>query len=148
MLPALRLWLCHHGLLCPRSGKRLQKFMWCTDGPFDLRDFLVKQCFISKVCDISLGFISLDLDPTLFLNLCFSIWLIFSSQTKLPEWLRYCIMDVRKVVTDLVIARELSPSVHSGTASTTTAPAEASHEQPHRPYKVNTFDVFQSVPDL
>ncbi|KAG8971539.1 hypothetical protein FRB90_010474, partial [Tulasnella sp. 427] len=25
------------------------RFAWCTDGPFDLRDFLVKQCFISGI---------------------------------------------------------------------------------------------------
>ena len=25
------------------------RFCWCTDGPFDVRDFVVKQCFISNV---------------------------------------------------------------------------------------------------
>ncbi|KAG8925104.1 hypothetical protein FRC00_004332 [Tulasnella sp. 408] len=27
----------------------MSRFAWCTDGPFDLRDFLVKQCFISRI---------------------------------------------------------------------------------------------------
>lgn len=27
----------------------MSRFAWCTDGPFDLRDFLVKQCFISGI---------------------------------------------------------------------------------------------------
>lgn len=41
--------LCSHGLLCRQTGRRLQKFTWATDGPCDIRDFVVKQCFISKV---------------------------------------------------------------------------------------------------
>ncbi|KAG9029248.1 hypothetical protein FS837_003602 [Tulasnella sp. UAMH 9824] len=27
----------------------MSRYAWCTDGPFDLRDFLVKQCFISRI---------------------------------------------------------------------------------------------------
>lgn len=49
MIPQLRDWLAKHNLICPRSGRKLQRFMWCTDGPFDLRDFVVKQCFISNI---------------------------------------------------------------------------------------------------
>jgi len=41
--------LCDHGLLCRQTGRRLQKFTWATDGPCDIRDFVVKQCFISKM---------------------------------------------------------------------------------------------------
>jgi len=41
--------LAQHGLIHPLTGKRLMRFCWCTDGPFDVRDFVVKQCFISKV---------------------------------------------------------------------------------------------------
>ncbi|KAF8590520.1 hypothetical protein K439DRAFT_1403650 [Ramaria rubella] len=41
--------LCRNGLICHRTGQRLKKFTWATDGPFDIRDFVVKQCFISKM---------------------------------------------------------------------------------------------------
>lgn len=32
-----------------RSGNPLVKFCWATDGPWDIRDFVIKQCFISKI---------------------------------------------------------------------------------------------------
>ncbi|KAI9566496.1 ribonuclease H-like domain-containing protein [Boletus coccyginus] len=41
--------LAQHGLIDPKNGKPLQRFCWCSDGPFDVRDFVVKQCFISNV---------------------------------------------------------------------------------------------------
>ncbi|KAF8497082.1 ribonuclease H-like domain-containing protein [Russula emetica] len=41
--------LVHHGLIHPVTGERLLRFCWCTDGPFDIRDFVVKQCFISNI---------------------------------------------------------------------------------------------------
>jgi len=41
--------LVQHGLIHPRTGERLMRFCWCTDGPFDIRDFVVKQCFISNI---------------------------------------------------------------------------------------------------
>lgn len=41
--------LAKNGLIHPDTGERLVRFCWCTDGPFDVRDFVVKQCFISKV---------------------------------------------------------------------------------------------------
>ncbi|KAG6335879.1 hypothetical protein ID866_3216 [Astraeus odoratus] len=41
--------LAQHGLIDPRNGRPLQRFCWCSDGPFDVRDFVVKQCFISKI---------------------------------------------------------------------------------------------------
>jgi len=41
--------LAHHGLIHPVTGERLLRFSWCTDGPFDIRDFVVKQCFISNI---------------------------------------------------------------------------------------------------
>lgn len=31
------------------EGRPLERFVWCTDGPWDLRDFFTKQVFISKV---------------------------------------------------------------------------------------------------
>lgn len=41
--------LAQHGLIDPRNGRALQRICWCSDGPFDIRDFVVKQCFISKI---------------------------------------------------------------------------------------------------
>jgi len=41
--------LVQHGLIHPETGDRLVHFCWCTDGPFDIRDFVVKQCFISNI---------------------------------------------------------------------------------------------------
>lgn len=41
--------LIEHGVLEGSSGKSLQRFCWCSDGPYDVRDFVVKQCFISEV---------------------------------------------------------------------------------------------------
>jgi len=41
--------LAEHGLIDGRTGACMQKFMFCSDGPFDVRDFVVKQCYISKV---------------------------------------------------------------------------------------------------
>ena len=29
-------------------GQRLARFCFCSDGPYDIRDFVVKQCFMSK----------------------------------------------------------------------------------------------------
>jgi len=49
VLDDFRAFLCRHGLISPQTGQRLRKFTWATDGPFDIRDFVVKQCFISKV---------------------------------------------------------------------------------------------------
>ncbi|KAI0262917.1 ribonuclease H-like domain-containing protein [Gloeopeniophorella convolvens] len=43
------LFLAQHGLIHPETGERLVRFCWCTDGPFDVRDFVVKQCFISNI---------------------------------------------------------------------------------------------------
>jgi len=40
--------LLQHGLI-DEHGRRLIRFCWCSDGPFDVRDFIIKQCFISKV---------------------------------------------------------------------------------------------------
>ncbi len=34
--------------LIDHCGQRLVRFCFCTDGPYDIRDFVVKQCFISK----------------------------------------------------------------------------------------------------
>jgi len=41
--------LAQHGLIDPKNGRPLQRFCWCSDGPFDVRDFVVKQCFISNI---------------------------------------------------------------------------------------------------
>lgn len=45
--------LAKHGLIDPITGAKLKKFAFCSDGPFDVRDFVVKQCFISRVSIIA-----------------------------------------------------------------------------------------------
>ncbi|KZT11478.1 uncharacterized protein LAESUDRAFT_734322 [Laetiporus sulphureus 93-53] len=37
-----------NALIEPITGRRLIRYCWCSDGPYDVRDFVVKQCFISK----------------------------------------------------------------------------------------------------
>jgi len=49
VLEMLSAFLVKHNLIDPHTGKRLVRFCWCSDGPFDIRDFVVKQCHISKV---------------------------------------------------------------------------------------------------
>lgn len=49
VLDSFREFMAKNGLIDGISGERLQRFTWCTDGPFDIRDFVVKQCFISKL---------------------------------------------------------------------------------------------------
>lgn len=44
-----REFLERHCLIDRGTGRKLVRFCWCTDGPFDIRDFVVKQCFISKI---------------------------------------------------------------------------------------------------
>ncbi|KAF5391312.1 hypothetical protein D9757_002081 [Collybiopsis confluens] len=41
--------LVKNGVLEEASGEALLRFAWCSDGPYDIRDFVVKTCFISKV---------------------------------------------------------------------------------------------------
>jgi len=48
-LVKLEAFLVKNGLLDAKTGQRLVRFCWCSDGPFDIRDFVVKQCFISQV---------------------------------------------------------------------------------------------------
>ncbi|KAF9264868.1 hypothetical protein L218DRAFT_958043 [Marasmius fiardii PR-910] len=47
-LLSLKSFLADHGLIELATGERKMKFCWCTDGPFDIRDFMVKQSFISQ----------------------------------------------------------------------------------------------------
>lgn len=51
VMEAFQNFMVKHGLLDGESGERLVRFCWCSDGPFDVRDFVVKQCFISKVSE-------------------------------------------------------------------------------------------------
>lgn len=51
MLVSFNQFLSEHGLLNPQSKT---KFVFASDGPFDVRDFVVKQCYISKVRSCSL----------------------------------------------------------------------------------------------
>jgi len=49
LILTFRDFLTRNGLIDPVSGNPLVRFCWCTDGPWDVRDFVVKQCFMSKV---------------------------------------------------------------------------------------------------
>ncbi|KAF4576804.1 hypothetical protein EYR40_001049 [Pleurotus pulmonarius] len=49
VLASLRQFLVKHELIDSETEEPLMRFCWCTDGPHDIRDFFVKQCFISKV---------------------------------------------------------------------------------------------------
>lgn len=49
VLYSFRKFLVKNRLIDGVTGQRLVRFCWCSDGPFDLRDFVVKQCFISNV---------------------------------------------------------------------------------------------------
>ncbi|KAF7304714.1 Exonuclease domain-containing protein [Mycena kentingensis (nom. inval.)] len=47
-LRSVRAFLVEQGVI-EKTGKKRLKAVWCSDGPWDLRDMLVKQCFISKM---------------------------------------------------------------------------------------------------
>jgi len=49
VLASFSKFLAKNGLIDPVTGERLVRFCWCTDGPFDIQNFVVKQCFISKI---------------------------------------------------------------------------------------------------
>ena len=68
--------MVRNGLIDAETGNPLIRFCWCTDGPWDIRDFVVKQCFISKVgahlvadgpTTVKVSFHSIDCHPTLAL---------------------------------------------------------------------------------
>ncbi|KIY65042.1 hypothetical protein CYLTODRAFT_424693 [Cylindrobasidium torrendii FP15055 ss-10] len=48
VLSRVKDFLISHGLI-DSTGKVLTKYCWVTDGPWDFRDHLVKQCFMSKI---------------------------------------------------------------------------------------------------
>jgi len=41
--------LITHGILDETDCRPLVRFCWCSDGPWDICDFVIKQCFISKM---------------------------------------------------------------------------------------------------
>lgn len=85
VLQSFEAFMAEQGLIDGQTGTRLEKFMFCSDGPFDVRDFVVKQCYISQVSlphppfvfavrDPCLGddcplFAQADIHPTLRLSL-------------------------------------------------------------------------------
>ncbi|KAJ7632413.1 ribonuclease H-like domain-containing protein [Roridomyces roridus] len=48
VLRSVRQFLVNHGII-EKNGKRRIRFIWASDGPFDIRDFIIKQCYISKI---------------------------------------------------------------------------------------------------
>lgn len=81
---AFRQFMVRNGLIDALSGEPLVNFCWCSDGPWDLRDFVVKQCFISKVYRVTTR---LHI-PTDFLY----------GQIAVPTWLARDFINVRRVV--------------------------------------------------
>ncbi|KAJ3921127.1 ribonuclease H-like domain-containing protein [Lentinula edodes] len=49
VLESVSQFLVKHGVLDEGCCEPLLRFCWCSDGPYDVRDFVVKQCFISKI---------------------------------------------------------------------------------------------------
>ncbi|KAJ4480543.1 ribonuclease H-like domain-containing protein [Lentinula edodes] len=49
VLESVSQFLVKHGILDEGCCEPLLRFCWCSDGPYDVRDFVVKQCFISKI---------------------------------------------------------------------------------------------------
>ncbi|KAI0736879.1 ribonuclease H-like domain-containing protein [Fomitopsis betulina] len=49
LLDNIRRFLVANDLIDPITSRHLVRFCWCSDGPHDIRDFVVKQCFISKI---------------------------------------------------------------------------------------------------
>ncbi|CDZ97166.1 Predicted exonuclease [Phaffia rhodozyma] len=52
----LETWMAKHGLVSnstlknsESNDRKTESFLWITDGPFDIRDFIAKQCFISNI---------------------------------------------------------------------------------------------------
>ncbi|KAH6918926.1 double-strand siRNA ribonuclease [Coprinopsis sp. MPI-PUGE-AT-0042] len=48
ILPDFETFMIKNGLI-DETGATLARFCFCTDGPFDIPSFIVKQCFISKL---------------------------------------------------------------------------------------------------
>ncbi|KZV90427.1 hypothetical protein EXIGLDRAFT_770844 [Exidia glandulosa HHB12029] len=48
MLKQFTKFLRKHGLL-DTNNRKTGRWTWCTDGPYDIRDFVAKQCFISAI---------------------------------------------------------------------------------------------------
>ena len=85
VLDEFRKFLEKHELIDPETGRRLTRFCFCSDGPYDIRDFVVKQCFISKA-------------GQLYARRRRSLTRGRPLQIPVPTWLTWDVMDVRRVV--------------------------------------------------
>ena len=83
-LVKLEVFLVKNGLIDATTGQRLVRFCWCSDGPFDIRDFVVKQCFLSQV-----GVYPFICRPHPVNTRC---------QMKMPAWIQSDVLDVRSLV--------------------------------------------------
>ncbi|KAK7043661.1 hypothetical protein VNI00_008272 [Paramarasmius palmivorus] len=48
VLTMLEKFLVQEGLIDKTTGERKMRFCWCSDGPWDIRDFMVKQLYIAQ----------------------------------------------------------------------------------------------------
>ena len=94
VLQSFQKFLVKHGLIDELTGERLVRFCWCSDGPFDVRDFVVKQCFISKV-----SYRRAALSPS-------HPFQPLSPKVKMPTWMQGDVVDVRTAVLDWLHAQE------------------------------------------
>ncbi|KAF5386757.1 hypothetical protein D9615_001814 [Tricholomella constricta] len=103
VLASFEEFMIEHELVDEDTGEHLVRFCWCSDGPFDVRDFVVKQCFISKVS--ARAHSSFDVskkDPP-----------HLKYQIPMPHWIQGDVLDVRTSVLDWLHSCELpkySPS--------------------------------------
>ena len=74
--------LVTHGILDEPDRRPLVRFCWCSDGPWDICNFVIKQCFISKVNWILIAFTPV---PT-------------SRKMKVPPWISNQFIDVRALL--------------------------------------------------
>src|SRR5271168_3915625 len=96
-LVKLEAFLVNNGLMDPKTGQQLVRFCWCSDGPFNIRDFVVKQCFISQV--------------GVNLLICHPISCKYSrGQMKMPAWVQGDVLDVRTLVAQSISTSDVCHS--------------------------------------
>jgi len=127
-MESFSVFLAKNGLIHPETGARLLRFCWCTDGPYDIRDFLVKQCFISKVSAKT--------------SVCDEQFKHDATQIPIPEWIKGNIINVRLLVARST-KRRVSPNTSFQRLVLIGIANRTAHEDILSPYRTNlTFSAF------